>query len=367
MKLLFWIPALGGRGGGAERVLSIVASGLAQRGHDVAVASADRPATPSFYEFDPAVRRACLGKRPGASWHPAALSRLRGELALNRPDVAIGFMFAGYATLAAAAAGTGVTVVASEHTAFDHYRRRDVQSGLLRSIARRFSAFAVPSERVRLGYPQAIADRMTVIPNPLPKIISDRRDRRANGVRKRLLAVGNLRDEKGHSVLIEAFSRIATAHSDWELRIVGEGPLRSALERAIGNKGLTGRAEVVGVVTDIATEYAEADLFVMPSSYESFGLATAEALGAGLTAVGFADCPGTNEIIQDKVNGLLVNGSDRAEALAVGLSRLMGDPAVLSEFSSRAPGTVAEYEAEGIVMRWETLLQSVVSNAVARK
>src|ERR687889_1677560 len=99
MKILFWVPALGGRGGGAERVLSIVASGLAQRRHDVVVASADRPGTPSFYTFDGAVRRVCLGKRPGASWHPVALSRLRRELVLNRPDVAIGFMFAGYATL----------------------------------------------------------------------------------------------------------------------------------------------------------------------------------------------------------------------------------------------------------------------------
>ena len=140
-----------------------------------------------------------------------------------------------------------------------------------------------------------------------------------------------------------------------------------ALERAIGNEGLRGRAEVAGVVTDIATEYAEADLFVMPSSYESFGLATAEALAAGLPAVGFADCTGTNEIIQDGLNGLLVRGPDRAEALAAGLSRLMGEPVLLAEFSSRAPQTVAEYEAEGIVMRWEELLQSVVSSPDARK
>jgi glycosyltransferase involved in cell wall biosynthesis len=366
MKVLFWVPALGGRGGGAERVLSIVASGLAQRGHDVVVATADRPGTPSFYAFDPAPRIACLGKRSGASWHPMALSRLRRELGLNRPDVAIGFMFAGYATLAAAAAGTGVPVVASEHTAFDHYRRRGLQSRLLRGTARRFAAFTIPSERVRLGYPKLVADRMTVIPNPLPKAGIDRRARREGG-RKRLLAVGNLREEKGHSVLIDAFSRIAADYPGWELRIVGEGPLKSALDRAIQTQGLTGRVEIGEVVADIAAEYAEADLFVMPSSYESFGLATAEALAAGVPAVGFADCPGTNEIIQNSLNGLLVQGLERAEALAVGLSRLMGDPALLADFSSRAPRTVADYEAEGIVMRWEELLQSVVSSADARK
>lgn len=367
MKLLFWIPAIGGRGGGAERVLSIVASGLAQRGHDVVVASADRPGTPSFYAFDAAVRRACVGEKAGASWHPAALARLRGELVRNRPHVAIGFMFAGYATLAAAAAGTGVPVVASEHTAFDHYRRRGAQSRLLPAMPRRFSAFTIPSERVRLGYPPIVSDCMTVIPNPLPKVSSDRLDLPAKTERRRLLAVGNLREEKGHAVLIEAFSRIASDYPDWGLRIIGDGPLKSALEFAIESKGLTGRAEIAEVVSNIAAEYAAADLFVMPSFYESFGLATAEALAAGLPAVGFADCPGTDEIIRDGVNGLLVEGPDRPEALAAGLSRLMGGPPLLAELSSRAPQTVADYEAEGIVMRWEELLQSVASGAEARK
>lgn len=295
-----------------------------------------------------------------------ALSRLRDELTRNRPDVAVGFMFAGYATLAAAAAGTGVPVVASEHTAFDHYRSRGIQSRLLRRTARRFAAHTIPSERVRLGYPPVVANGMTVISNPLPKVSSDRRAR-GEGERKRLLAVGNLREEKGHSVLIDAFSKIAKDHPDWNLRIVGEGPLRSNLEAAMRDHGLTGRAEIAGVVTDIAAEYAAADLFAMPSSYESFGLATAEALAAGLPAVGFSDCPGTNEIIQDGVNGLLVQGPNRAEALAASLSRLMGDPALLSGFSSRAQQSVADYEAEGIVMRWEALLQSVVSNADVRK
>jgi glycosyltransferase involved in cell wall biosynthesis len=365
MDILFWIPALGGRGGGAERVLSIVSSGLAARGHEVVVASADRSGTPSFYAFDPAVRWACLGEKPGAPWHPAALSRLRAELVRSRPDVAIGFMFAGYATLAAAATGTGVPIVASEHTAFDHYRQRALQSRLLQSATRRFSAITIPSERVRSGYPAVVADRMTVIPNPLPKVGTGRRE--AKDKRKRLLAVGNLREEKGHLVLLDAFSRIAKDHPDWELRLVGEGPLKATLEQAIRSNGLSGRAEIAEVVSDIATEYAAADLFAMPSAYESFGLATAEALASGLPAVGFADCPGTNEIIRDGLNGLLVQGPDRAEALAAGLSRLMGEPALLAELSSRAPETVADYEAEGIIMRWEEVLQSVASNADARK
>jgi glycosyltransferase involved in cell wall biosynthesis len=366
MRLLFWIPALGLAGGGAERVLSIVASGLAQRGHDVLVASADAAQTPSFYAFDPAVTRVRLGFRPGASWHPAALFRLRSKLRDFRPDAAVGFMFAGYATLAVAATRSKVPIVASEHTAFDHYRRRALQARLLRRMAPRFAAVTIPSERVRNGYPKLVADRMTVMPNPLAIAGSERRQS-SRGGRKRLLAVGNLRAEKGHSVLIEAFARIAGSHPDWDLRIVGEGPLKSVLDQAIRDSGLDERATISGAVADIESEYRQADLFVMPSAYESFGLATAEALAAGVPAVGFADCPGTNDLVRDGINGLLVEGSDRPKELADGLGRLMGSPSLLQQFAADAPGTVADYAPEGIVRRWEELLQSVVSVGNARQ
>lgn len=347
-------------------MLSIVASGLAQRGHDVLVASADPPPTQSFYAFDPAVKLVRLGSRPGASWHPAALLRLGSRLRSFRPDAAIGFMFAGYATLAGAATGLRVPIVASEHTAFDHYRDRAFQAWLLRRMAPRFAAITIPSERVRIGYPTLVADRMRVIPNPLT-MEGGGRGRPDRGSRRRLLAVGNLRAEKGHSVLIEAFARIAGNHPDWDLKIVGEGPRKSVLDQAIRDSGLEGRAAISGAVADIAAEYRHADLFVMPSAYESFGLATAEALAAGVPAVGFADCPGTNELIRDGVNGLLVEGSDRSKALADGLDRLMRSPSLLQQFADAAPATVAEYAAEGIVTRWEELLQSIVPPGHARK
>jgi glycosyltransferase involved in cell wall biosynthesis len=364
MKVLFWIPALSGPGGGAEKVLSIVASGLSKRSHDVTVASWDREGAASFYSFDPGVRRIGLGR---GSLKPVAkaigLVRLRSQLKRQAFDVAIGFMFTGYFFLEIAARGSGVPVVASEHTAFEHYRRRPMQERLLRRSASRFAAFTIPSERVREGYPTMLARRMTVIPNPVA--IGEGTKSRSSS-RRRILAVGNLRPEKGHELLVEAFGKIGSTHPDWDLRIVGEGPLRAKLFRKIAELGLSGRAELAGAVPDIAEEYRNADLFVMPSHYESFGLATAEALSAGVPAIGFADCPGTNEIIQDGVNGILVGGKDRAEGLAAALASLMDSPNQLSELGSRAPGTVTAYRSDPIVSHWEQLLQTVSAQGKSR-
>ena len=64
MKLLFGIKSMDVAGGGAERVLAIVASGLAKRGHDVSVLSFDAPGGNSFYPLESGVRRICLGMGP---------------------------------------------------------------------------------------------------------------------------------------------------------------------------------------------------------------------------------------------------------------------------------------------------------------
>ena len=94
------------------------------------------------------------------------------------------------------------------------------------------------------------------------------------------------------------------------------------------------------------------------SRFESFGMVTAEALAAGLPVVGFADCPGTNELIRHDKNGWLVGGPDRdrVEALADGLAALMTDNATRVRLGSAGPATVAQYAQDNVVSEWARLL-----------
>lgn len=156
---------------------------------------------------------------------------------------------------------------------------------------------------------------------------------------------------------------LADAHPDWRLRIVGEGELRAVLEGQVRDLGLENRVELPGVVGDVADQYRSAQLFVLPSKYESFGLATAEALAHGLPAVGFADCPGTNELIQHDVNGLLVGGEDRVAALAAGLTQLMSSSERRAKMAAAAPRSVDRFTVEPIIGKWEVLLQQVAAGA----
>jgi glycosyltransferase involved in cell wall biosynthesis len=289
---------------------------------------------------------------------------LRAALRQHKPHVAIGFMHSAFVPLSLAAIGTGIPVIASEHTAFEHYRANRLQGALVRATAAIVPAFTATSERVRAGFPSAIARRMTVIPNPvfLPKA----KIHRVSARRRVLLSVGGLREEKGHDLLIGAFAMLSERFPDWMLRIVGDGPRRSELERQARNAGISSRVTFTGAVSDVAPEYAAADLFVIPSSYESFGLATAEALAAQIPAVGFADCPGTNEIIQKGVNGLLVSGTDRAGALADGLACLMSNEALRTQLGQAGPASVAKFSLAAVVDRWENLLSRLAEHSRGR-
>jgi len=67
--------------------------------------------------------------------------------------------------------------------------------------------------------------------------------------------------------------------------------LREKLEASVEALGLDGRIQMPGAISDISSEHACAQPYVISSLYESQGLATAEALAHGLPAIGFADCP----------------------------------------------------------------------------
>jgi glycosyltransferase involved in cell wall biosynthesis len=88
---------------------------------------------------------------------------------------------------------------------------------------------------------------------------------------------------------------------------------------------------------------------------------TAEALAHGLPAVGFADCPGTNELIVHGSNGILVAGGERVRALGTALRLLMNSPTLRVELGRNGPGSVLRFSLDAITDRWEALLTLVAA------
>ncbi len=131
--------------------------------------------------------------------------------------------------------------------------------------------------------------------------------RSENGI-KRLLCVGLLNPShiKGVPYLLKALALLQECREDWHLDIVGDGPARADYERLKSELALGDRVIFHGAKTkeDVAGFMRQADLFVLPSLFETFSLATAEALAVG-TPVLATHCGGPEEFITDEV-GLLV-------------------------------------------------------------
>lgn len=134
-----------------------------------------------------------------------------------------------------------------------------------------------------------------------------------------MLAMGRLAHEKGFDFLLNAYARLAEEYPDWDLWIWGDGPERATLEIQVTALGLAGRVFLPGRTKQPWDEMEKADIFVLPSRFEGFGMVMLEAMGLGTPVIAF-DCPsGPREVSR---NG---QPPQDADALAVAMARIMND------------------------------------------
>jgi glycosyltransferase involved in cell wall biosynthesis len=151
-----------------------------------------------------------------------------------------------------------------------------------------------------------------------------------------LLAVGAIVRRKGYDVLVTALDALRTL--DWRLTIVGDArdpDAARALKAQIAAAGLGERIMFAGAVAreQLPALYAAADLFVLPSRYEGFGMAYAEAIAHGLPVIGTTAGAITETVPADA--GVLV-APDDAAALAVALRSLIANAATRARLAAGA-------------------------------
>ena len=162
-------------------------------------------------------------------------------------------------------------------------------------------------------------------------------------------------------LLIKAVKTLSDSNISVRADIVGEGEDHKKLDQLIHNLNLNSKVALAGTTKNIEAEYNAATIFALPSKYESFGLATAEAMLCGVPVVGFMDCPGTNEIVRHMKNGLLVETKEcRAKAFSEALKTLMQDKELRAKFGKQGRKDSKAYSVDTIVTRWEHSISEVM-------
>jgi glycosyltransferase involved in cell wall biosynthesis len=348
-------------------MICLLSNALSAASFDVHLISWDAEGASAFYALNSDVVWHRLGYQQGWA-DKLRRTRLLAHL-LRRTDARalVGFVMSGDKTIYAAARLTGVRLIAAERNGPAMYRlrygrvERWVSFGLLHLADR----IVVQLPEFRAGYPRSLRARIGVIPNPVVtaehRAMPHRPD--ANG-RFTLLATSRLDCiQKRIDRLIGAFSRIAADFPNWDLRIIGDGPNEGALRQLTVERGIHERVFFEASTPDVFTSYASSHLFAIPSRWEGFPNALAEAMSHGLPAVGFRDAEGVSNLVDDGESGWLADGVDDEISLSRVLAVAMADDAERARRGAIAVTRMAAYAPEVQFERWVALLDPIVATS----
>lgn len=180
------------------------------------------------------------------------------------------------------------------------------------------------------------------------------------GDTKRILSVGLVREIKGYDYLVDVAEKVLAKHPDWKWDVFGNTkhyPEYSAhIEKRIKDSGLEGKVNLCGTTNDIEKEYQSSDIMIMTSLMEGLPMTLLEAKGNKLPIVAFDIETGPSEIIDDNVNGYLIEKYD-TEKMAEKINKLIENDDLRKQFSENTKENMEKFSKEDIVKKWIKIIE----------
>lgn len=173
---------------------------------------------------------------------------------------------------------------------------------------------------------------------------------------KTLISVGRLEKEKDFLTLLDVFKIINNKYNDVKLKIVGEGLQRREIEEKIEKLNLNNKVILTGRISsqEVQEQMSASSVFVLTSLCESFSLVLCEAMEIGLPCVSFNIDVGPKEIIQNGINGYLIDNRD-VNDMASCIENLLIDENEWNKISKNSIESVKKYYSESVVNEWQKL------------
>jgi N-acetyl-alpha-D-glucosaminyl L-malate synthase BshA len=179
------------------------------------------------------------------------------------------------------------------------------------------------------------------------------RERLCPAGEKLVVHISNLRPVKQIDAVVRIFARIRERVTA-RLAIVGEGPDWAKAEELVRALDLSPHVEMIGETQDIVGLLSVADLFLLPSLQESFGLSALEAMACGVPVVA-SRVGGLPEVVVDGETGYL-HPSDAIDLMAESAVRLLSDAGLHARMAAQAAKVAVErFSADRIVPQYEEL------------
>ena len=165
-----------------------------------------------------------------------------------------------------------------------------------------------------------------------------------------------MHDDKGFDILLRAFSQIKDKFPDWDLIILGDGEERDGLNLMLFDLEISDRVYLPGRVGNISEWYERADLFVLSSRLEGFPNVLLEAMAYGLPCISFDCDTGPRDMIQDGVNGILVNPKEKELGLLNAIEKMISNEKFRSNSANNSILLRDKYSVSNIMQKWDNVL-----------
>ncbi len=330
--------------GGLERVIASIVLGLDNSKYEVEVWCLVRGGEVAQELSSKGVLVKILGMN---SYHNPfqilALSRV-----IRKENVYIlhthGYFGNTFGRLAAILAMTPV-IIAHVHTTYHGFKKRHLLIERLLSLFTDKIVCVSQAVRKFVVEVEGINEKKTTLiyngvgePRSFEMVSDETVNRKSLGISDKdivVIAVASLTPHKGHQILLEAARVVTKRYENVRFLIAGDGPLRNELESYTREAGLSSKVVFTGQRKDVATLLSLGDFFVLPSiEREGLGIALIEAMAAGLPVIG-TRLGGIPEVIEDRVNGLLVAPGNPGE-LATAIEKLASDRSMKAKMGMKA-------------------------------
>ena len=338
--------------GGASHVLALLAEGLANHGYDVDLVFLR---IRNKYKIDENVKIHALFKPDAEPSKLACFKKISDFIKKSDADLIISFLIE--VNIISIIANRGrKRIIISERNDPKIAANKIIYmaSKLLYNFADRI---VFQSDKVRKYYSRSIQKKSCVILNPI--------DVRANqsciSDSHQIVAVGKLYPQKNHKLLIDAFSMLLKDYPEYQLHIYGDGPLKGELEKQILLNNIAGKVILQGNQPNVQECISNAEMFILSSDYEGLSNALLEAMAIGIPSIS-TKCAGSEEIINDGSNGLIVPVGDR-DSLYKAMKSFVENRELREKIHIEAKKIREKIDKNKVVGEWNKLVGEIMKEA----
>lgn len=344
--------------GGIERVTTTLSNYMSDvLGYEVEIISSFKGRPKSVYDLSKNVKVHYITEEAAGSV-PHSMQRIvkrllnvvavRKFFKTHKYDILIAQAFPNNLSLFLAGKDMG-NVISAEHVYANYYGT--FIKALRKFIYKRSAKVVVLTGNDKEYFDSIFKSSHTeVIPNPV--ILTEKFYSSLEN--KEMISLGRLQYQKGYDNLVDIFKKVHEKYPDWQLSIYGEGALREKLQHKIDSLGLTDFMHLRGVTTDVPSVLRQSSIYVMSSRFEGFPMVLIEAMNQGIPCVSY-NCPnGPSDIIQDQINGMLVENQN-PDKLVDAICYMIKNPEIRKEMGRKCCDSVDRYSISAVCAKWDKL------------